>query len=232
MVHAALTRQKTFRGISNASTPPREGEAASFNRSALMASTFSVNFFLPFSRHELYSELLHPSDPLGSTPTQEHTILRNGYTPDVVMSPGCVRKVAFAAPFYGETISELSVADPGDDGQVGVSRIVWRQLSTSTRLRLFGRDNVNLPEFGILLEGDIGGTLLTLTYKCARAPHCCASPPKLASSTLHAPVCALLLMAYFTVHALHPALTVLKRRSWTHHSHRSSIASCRKCFSS
>ena len=55
------------------------------------------------------------------------------------MSAGCVRQVQFAQPFFGETISELTVADRGAaSGEDGRSEIVWRQLVSSTRLNLLG----------------------------------------------------------------------------------------------
>ena len=84
------------------------------------------------------------------------------------MSPGCVRRVEFAAPFYGETTSELMVCDRGPDRGDGVSQIIWRQLESSTRLNLLGHRGY-FPEFGVVLEGGPGGTLVTMRYNFAKA---------------------------------------------------------------
>ena len=84
------------------------------------------------------------------------------------MSPGCVRRVEFAAPFYGETTSELMVCDRGPDRGDGVSQIIWRQLESSTRLNLLGHRGY-YPEFGVVLEGGPGGTLVTMRYNFAKA---------------------------------------------------------------
>lgn len=87
------------------------------------------------------------------------------------MSAGCVRRVSFFAPFCGETTSELVVADRGSPAADGQSRVVWRQLESSTRLNLLGEtlaDGEAFPEFGVALEGGPGGTLVTMTYNFAR----------------------------------------------------------------
>ena len=85
------------------------------------------------------------------------------------ISAGLVRKVSFAAPFFGETVSELTVAERGSaDADSGRSEVVWRQLHSSTRLNLLG-DRGHLPEFGVVLEGGPQGALVTLRYNFARA---------------------------------------------------------------
>lgn len=126
---------------------------------------FDISFFLPFSRQELYSELLVVDNPLGSSPNVSFTVLRPGYTEEV--SPGFVRKCTFAAPFFGETISELTVAEPGTRFGPGKSSIKWRQLESSTRLNLVGRDGI-LPEFLVELDGSEDGTLVRLAYNFAQ----------------------------------------------------------------
>jgi hypothetical protein len=52
------------------------------------------------------------------------------------MTPGCVRKIVFSAPFFGDTVSELTAAEPGPAIGSGTSRVKWRQLSTDTRLNM------------------------------------------------------------------------------------------------
>ena len=84
------------------------------------------------------------------------------------MSAGCVRQVMFAEPFFGETISELTVADRGESSVEGRSVVVWRQLHSATRLNLLG-DGRHSPEFGVQLEGGSDGTLVTMRYNFARA---------------------------------------------------------------
>ena len=85
------------------------------------------------------------------------------------LSVGCVRQVSFAAPFFGETVSELTVAARGaPEGEEGRSEVVWRQLDSATRLNLLG-DGRHLPEFGVQLEDGPHGTLVTLRYNFARA---------------------------------------------------------------
>ena len=98
-----------------------------------------------------------------------------------LLSPGCVRRASFAAPFYGETTSELIVAQRGDpDNEAhATSSLVWRQLDSATRLNLLG-DGSHLPEFGVLLEGGPGVTLVTLTYNFA-------------SARMHGPLCFLVM---------------------------------------
>ena len=133
---------------------------------------FELSFHLPFERRHVYDELVvHPRvrHPLGAAPNVAFTIMRPGYEPGDEMSAGCVRKVSFAAPFFGETVSELTVASRGEDGkEEGYSEVVWRQLKSETRLNLLG-DGVHLPEFAVGLEGGPGGTLVTLRYNFARA---------------------------------------------------------------
>merc|ERR1712185_278325 len=108
---------------------------------------FTISFFLPFAADDLYNELLS-EHPLGSSPHVTFTIMRSGYS-GTAISPGCVRKVTFAAPYFGETISELTKAEKGAAGSK--STIVWRQLSSSTRLNLLGRDGIP-PEYIVELE--------------------------------------------------------------------------------
>lgn len=132
---------------------------------------FELSFFVPFDRLDIYAELVvNASDrlPLGASPNMVFTILRPGYDASDEMSPGCVRQVSFAAPFFGETISELTVAEPGAPGEDGRSELVWRQLHSSTRLNLLG-DGRYLPEFGCVLESSTDGTLVTMRYNFARA---------------------------------------------------------------
>jgi hypothetical protein len=77
--------------------------------------------------------------------------------------------VSFAAPFYGETTSELTIAERGPPTRIGRSRVVWRQLETSTRLNLLGDEERGVfPEFGVEMEGSAVGTLVTMTYNFAR----------------------------------------------------------------
>lgn len=145
-----------------------------------MGGCFDLSFFLAFEPRHIYNELVvHPRSrhPLGAAPNVAFAILRPGYDPKNEVSPGCVRKVSFASPFFGETVSELTVSNPGSASKEGdVCEVVWRQLSSSTRLNLLG-DGVNLPEFGVRLEGGASGTLVTMTYNFARAelsgPLCC-----------------------------------------------------------
>lgn len=85
------------------------------------------------------------------------------------MSPGCVRRVSFAAPFFGETVSELIVAEAGEAVDGGRSEVVWRQLHSATRLNLLGDGRSLLPEFGVELEGGPDGTLVTMRYNFMRA---------------------------------------------------------------
>ena len=77
--------------------------------------------------------------------------------------------MSFAAPFFGETVSELTVAERGGESKEGGrSVVVWRQLETSTRLNLLG-DGQSLPEFGVELESGAQGSLVTLRYNFAKA---------------------------------------------------------------
>ena len=147
-----------------------------------MGACFTISFMLPFERADVFEQLLgSPSTnvpPLGSSSLVEFTLMRPGYDKRDEMSAGCVRRAAFAAPAYGEVISELTVAERGDpnDAEGGVSELVWRQLSSSTNLNLVG-DGHYLPEFGVTLEGNPGGTVCTLRYNFAKAemggPLCC-----------------------------------------------------------
>jgi hypothetical protein len=134
------------------------GKAPEFDSSPDMGG-FTISFFLPFVADDLYNELLSEF-PLGSSPNVTFTILRSGYSGPVI-SPGCVRKVTFPAPYFGETISELTVAEKGTAGSK--STIVWRQLTSSTRLNLLGRDGIP-PEYIVTLEGSTGGTLVRIRY--------------------------------------------------------------------
>jgi len=146
-----------------ASTAPAAGQPAQFASSPHMGG-FSVTFHLPFTREDVFEQLLVKETPLGSSPNCTFTIMRKGYTDGVEVSPGCVRKVTFAAPFFGETVSELTVAETYGEK----SRIVWRQLTSSTRLNLLGRDGIP-PEYIVELEGGVGGTLVTLRYNFYKA---------------------------------------------------------------
>ena len=83
------------------------------------------------------------------------------------ISPGCVRRCTFAAPFFGTTTSEMTVAEPGPATGSGKSAIKWRQLESSTRMNLEGRDGIS-PEFLVELEGGAEGTLVTMTYNFAK----------------------------------------------------------------
>ena len=69
-----------------ASTPPASGQAASFDESPKLGG-FDLSFFLPFSRQELYSELLVADNPLGSSPNVTFEILRAGYSGEVSTPP-------------------------------------------------------------------------------------------------------------------------------------------------
>ena len=74
---------------------------------------FELAFALPFDRCAVYDELLiHPrrGHPLGASPNVAFSVVRPGYDAHDEMSVGCVRRVTFAQPFYGETTSELAVA--------------------------------------------------------------------------------------------------------------------------
>ena len=152
---------------------------------------FSISFMVPFERTAVYDELLVPDDPLGSSPHVDFEILRAGYTQE--MSAGCVRKATFVAPFYGETTSELTMAERGPHQGYGKSYIVWRQLESQTRLNLTG-DAHNYPEFGVILEGGEDGTLVTMRYNFKRidlrGPLCCIAScmPSLLRWHLHASV--------------------------------------------
>jgi len=147
-----------------ASTPPTSGQAASFDESPKLGG-FDLSFYLPFSRQELYSELLVADNPLGSSPNVTFEILRAGYSGEI--SPGCVRRCTFAAPFFGTTTSEMTLAEPGPATGSGKSAIKWRQLESSTRMNLEGRDGIP-PEFLVELEGGAEGTLVTMTYNFAK----------------------------------------------------------------
>ena len=144
-----------------ASRPPSDGLPPQFDDSPDMGG-FSVSFFLPFERLDVYNELLSRDNPLGSSPNAQFKILRPGYTEGMVMSPGCVRRVVFGSPNFGETVSELTAAEPGPDVS-GKSFIKWRQLHTATRMNLLGRGH-HPVEFIVELEGGQGGTLITLRY--------------------------------------------------------------------
>ena len=151
---------------------------------------FSLSFMLPFERTAVYDELLIKDNPLGSSPNVQFTILRPGYSSE--MSAGCVRQASFVAPFFGETTSELTVAERGPEDSYGKSHVVWRQLESSTRLNLL--DGRHLPEFGVVLEGGEMGTLVTMRYNFSRAemqgPLCCLASclPALLRWHLHASV--------------------------------------------
>ena len=152
-----------------ASKVPEKGDAPNFAVSPDLGGGFTIRFCLPFGRHELYKELTLPENPLGSSPSAIFEILRPGFTEGVTISPGCVRMVTFSAPFFGSTVSELTVADSGPTDGMGTSKVKWRQLESSTRLNLQGRDD-HAPEFAIELEGGAEfGTLVTLTYNFATA---------------------------------------------------------------
>jgi len=127
---------------------------------------FSLSYHLPFAREDLFNELMVADAPLGSSPDCTFSIMRNGFTEGVVVSPGCVRKVTFASPYFGETISQLSIADRGAPG--GASRIVWQQLQSTTRLNLLGRDGIP-PEYKVELEEGMGGTLVKMSYNFYKA---------------------------------------------------------------
>ncbi len=129
---------------------------------------FTVLFSLPFSRLDVYKELLIHDQPLGSSPNVTFTLLRPGYTADAPISPGAVRRVEFGPPFHGSTVSELTVAERGAADGSGFSAIKWRQLESTTRLNLLGRDG-QPPEFTVTLEGSKQGTLIKLHYNFDRA---------------------------------------------------------------
>ena len=150
-----------------ATRSPDDLRSPRFGRSRDMGG-FTISFMIPFERIDIYDELVSTSNPLGSPPNVVITVLREGYSGG--MSAGCVRRVGFVAPFYGETISELMVAERGPDDrrEHGKSCIVWRQLESSTRLNLLGERSAT-PEFEVELEGGPGGTLVTLYYNFARA---------------------------------------------------------------
>lgn len=139
-----------------------------FQSSSNMAGGFDVTFSIPFSRVDVYKELLVPDSPLGSSPNVTFRILRPGYDEADPMSPGCVRRVEFGAPFNGETVSELTVAERGPN-ESGSSSIKWRQLESSTKLNLLGNPaEGDYPEFTVTLEGGPQGTLVKLIYNFAR----------------------------------------------------------------
>ena len=155
--------------FAGASRVPAKGEEPAFESSPDFGNGFNIRFVLPFSRADIYKELLNATSPLGSSPSASFTIMRPGHTEGEQVSPGCIRKATFAAPFYGETVSELTVADAGAADGSGVATIKWRQLEASTRLNLIGLDG-KPSEFTVELEGDPGfGTLVIMTYNFATA---------------------------------------------------------------
>ena len=128
---------------------------------------FVVQFSIPFSRTDVYKELLVAEGPLGSSPNVTFTIRRPGIAGGQPISPGCVRAVEFGAPFHGTTVSELTVAEKGTENGPGFSAVKWRQLESTTRLNLLG-DGTHLPEFTVTLEGSKSGTLVKLYYNFSK----------------------------------------------------------------
>ena len=143
---------------------PAEGDASlrtPCNGFLLRSGSFSVQFYLPFTKDVVWAELIKTTSPLG-TEACEVSMLKGSEPAARSVNPsqplpkgsvyselkgiGTQRKARFTAPVQGSTVSELVVFEPQQ-------RLRWRQLEATGSFRLAGNptalmEDRPVPELG------------------------------------------------------------------------------------